>query len=52
MLSQIENEINFLPFEEFRLRELPRILAELKLQPADLGITSPANQDIPETGTV
>ena len=50
--SQIENEINFLPFEEFRLRELPRILAELKLQPADLGITSPANQDIPETGTV
>ena len=39
--AQIEKEMSFLPFEDFRKRELPRILSELQLDPAELGIELP-----------
>jgi hypothetical protein len=39
--SQIAEQVPMLPFEDFKKRELPRILAELQLDPAELGIQLP-----------
>jgi hypothetical protein len=44
--SEIGKQVNTLPFEEFRRRELPRILSELRLDPAELGIELPARPPV------
>lgn len=48
--AQIAEVVTVLPFDEFRKRELPKILAELQLDAAELGIELPA-QAVGETVT-
>lgn len=49
--AQIAEVVTVLPFDEFRQRELPKILAELQLDPAELGIDLPSTPAVVESAT-
>jgi hypothetical protein len=53
--SDIAKEVSVLSFEDYRLRELPRIIRELEISPEDVGLdsnlnTSPNAPESPENG--